>query len=210
MRIAIVEELQADIRIPKGPHEGELRYYKTALLNTLIHLRPRLCLEIGTWRGGSAKVFRYYFNKYCPTGHLVTADIKRYENITSKHVTQVRVYPHTLDIFALHKKVAEDDLLPNWRRNVERSVEANANMVLSPISKKKFDFAFVDGDHWNLLKDVEIVKRVVKPPGYALLDDTTAFVWPCSWVYQDEIKPHFNTYDFEDWRMFPGTSLIWK
>lgn len=213
MRIAVVKELPPDLKLPKGPRKGQDRYYKMALLNTLLHLRPHVCLEIGTWKGGSVNIFQRYFEQCRPDGILVTVDIKKYVSVSSKRVLQVDVYPHTLDILSLHKKIAESDLLLGWRKNADRSVEANTDIlrrVLANIGRKWFDFAFVDGDHWNLLKDVEIVKRVVRPPRYALLDDTTTDVFPCSRVYRDEIKPRFNTYDFEDWRIFTGTSLIWK
>lgn len=212
MKIPLIEKLPPDIRIPKGPRQGEHRYYKTALWNTLIHLRPRVCLEIGTWKGGSAKIFRRYFEQHRPDGILVTADIKKYTNVADKRVRQVKVYPHTPDIFKYHKTVAESDLLLDWRDKMDDSVEANTVVLLNALvgtGAKIYDFAFVDGDHWNLLKDVDIVKRVVKPPRYALLDDTTAYVWECSWVYRDEIKPKCETYDFEDWDIFTGTSLIW-
>jgi len=212
MKIPLVERLPPDVRIPLGPRKGERRYYKTALLNTLIHLRPRACLEIGTWRGGSAKIFRRYFEQYRPDGFLITADIKQYVTIKDKRVYQTRVYPHTLKILQLHKSVKEADLLPDWRDKVDVSVKANIailRIALNAFRAKRFDFAFVDGDHWNLLKDVDIVSRVTKRPRYMLLDDTTAHVWDCSQVYFDEIKPNWGTYDFDGWDIFTGTSLIW-
>lgn len=216
MKIPLTERLPHDLIIPKGPREGEPRYYKTALLNTLIHLHPRICLEIGTWMGGSAKIFERYFREYCPDGFLVTADVKRYANVDSEQVRQVKVYPHTVDIFKYHKKVKEANLLPGWRDVVGRGLSVQANIAillrgaLHDIEASFYDFVFVDGDHWNLLKDVEIVERATKPPKYALLDDTTAYVWKASQDYHDYVKPDWETYDFEDWDIFPGTSLIWK
>jgi predicted O-methyltransferase YrrM len=213
MKIPLVERLPRDLVIPKGACEGEPRYYKTALLNTLIHLCPRVCLEIGTWMGGSAAIFERYFEEYRPDGFLVTADVKRYTNIASERVHQVKVYPHTLDILKYHQKVRETSLLSGWRERVSVSAKANAAILLGAMTvtgAQAYDFVFVDGDHWNLLKDVEIVERVTKPPKHALLDDTTAYVWKASWDYHSHVKPHWETYDFEDWDIFTGTSLIWK
>lgn len=213
MKIPLVEKLPPDICIPKGPRKGEHRYYKTALWNTLLHLKPRLCLEIGTWKGGSTKIFQRYFAEHRPDGYLVTADIKFYVLLTDSRIRHVRVYPHTADILDLFKKIKPGQLLPHWRERVDNSVALNSEILLTALSSVRsglFDFAFVDGDHWHLGKDMEIVENVLRRDGYALLDDTTAYVWPSSQFYHDEIKPVYETYDFEDWPVFPGTSLVWK
>jgi hypothetical protein len=47
--------LGPDRIINKGPFAGKPCYYKTGLLNTLIALRPQICLEIGTYYGGTKK-----------------------------------------------------------------------------------------------------------------------------------------------------------
>lgn len=210
MKIPMTERLSPDIRVPKGPRKGEHRFYKTALLNTLIHLYPRHCLEIGTWRGGSAKIFERYFDEHRPDGTLVTADIRRYKDVASDRVHQVLVYPHDLGVFQLHRSVKEEHLIPGWRYHLASSVEDNAAIVLRGIMAPAFDFVFVDGDHRHLLKDLEIVKLVTKSPHYALLDDTQTGIWDCGRVYHDDVKHRYGHYDFDDWPIFTGTSLIWE
>lgn len=172
MKIPLVERLPPDICVPKGPHKDRYRFYKTALFNALIYLHPRHCLEIGTWEGGSAKVFERYFEECRRDGSLVTADIKRYKDVSSERVRQVLVYPHDLDVMQFHRSVEEKHLIPDWRYHVDSSVEDNATIMLRATKANAFDFVFVDGDHRHLLKDLEIVERVTKFPHYALLDDT--------------------------------------
>jgi len=214
MKIPLVEKLPPDIRVPKGKYEGTDRYYKTALWNTLLHLRPLICLEIGTWKGGSAKIFERYFGRYQPHGLLVTADVRKYTNVASQWVRQILVCPHDLNI-CQNYRVKEEDLLPNWRERVADSIEANSAILRRELEKLRievplFDFAFVDGDHWHLLKDLEIVRQIVAWPHYALLDDTQTGIWECGKVYHEQVKHEWNHYDFDDWDIFTGTSLIWE
>lgn len=214
VKIPIVERLPPDIQIQRGPMTGEAKYYKMALLNTLIHLHPCMCLEIGTWHGGSSRIFEQYFEEHCPDGFLVTADINVYTRLVGPRVKQVRAYPHMLEILDYHKKLSGSDFLPDWEKMVDHSVEVNSFIVLQALWASQrtqlFDFAFIDGDHQSLLKDIEIVERVVKSPWYALLDDTTSRAWKCSEDYYNEIKPLWESYDFDDWDVFAGCSLIWK
>lgn len=214
MKIPIAKKRPPDIHVPRGPRKGTPRHYKMALLNTLIHLRPKICLEIGTWKGGSALIFEHYFEHYQPHGVLVTADVRKYTNVASKRVRQVIVYPHSLDV-CKHYSVEERHLLPNWRNRVGDSVTMNADILFNELVEiegflANFDFAFIDGDHENLLRDLEIVEQVGRPPYYTLLDDTQTGIWECGKVYHEQVKHEWNHYDFEDWDVFTGTSLIWR
>lgn len=181
--------------IRKGQYEGQKCYYKTALLNTLIELKPLICLEIGTHYGGTTKIFQYYFEKYQPKGILITTDIKYYiEYPESKNIRQVIVKPHSEDSESITPYV---DILKN---------------ELSNINQKQFDFTYIDGDHKeaSFLKDINLHKLMSKHPNYALLDDTKDEAHESCFAYKNKIINEFEHYEFDDWPVFTGTSLIYK
>jgi hypothetical protein len=110
--VPIVELMAGPDRvIRKGSYEGIGCYYRTALLNVLVKLRPAICLEIGTYTGDTSRVFEYYFHKYEPRGILVTADIREYADVANDRIRQVIVYPHLADIMNYHD-VTPEQLLP--------------------------------------------------------------------------------------------------
>ena len=199
--------------IRAGKFAGKKCYYKTGLFNTLIKLRPRICLEIGTYYGGTARVFERYFKKYRRDGLLITADIKKYKDIEGKYIIQVVVYPHVGNIGKYHN-VFRKDLLPDAEKKMGNSLEENCKILkeeLKKIGAEYFDFSFIDGDHQRIsfLRDIEIARRLSNSPHYILLDDTKDEAHESAFVYQGEIKNRFNHYDFEDWPIFVGMSLIW-
>lgn len=205
MHIPLIEKLGNDGAIITGPHEGRIRYYRTALLNTLIHLAPRVCLEIGTYYGGSAEVFRQYFDHWRPDGMLVTADIRILVNIEDERVHQAHVYPHIPNIFD-HHSVEPHELLPDWQEHLADSVDVNC-AILEQYGP--YDFAFVDGDHTevSVRKDLEIVRRLVKPPHYALFDDTHEDFHESGRLYREQLVHEYDTYEFEE---FVGAALLWR
>jgi hypothetical protein len=189
-----------------------LLHYKTGLLNTLIALRPIICLEIGTYYGGTTKIFEYYFRKYEPKGVLITADIRKYINLTSKRVRQVLVYPHVCNICKYHD-ITPDQLLPDFEMHFDDSVEANCEILrkeLKAVGAECFDFCFVDGDHQEVsfLRDLQIARLLSRPPHYTLIDDTKDEIHECAIVYK-RLMNEVNHYDFDDWPIFVGMSLIW-
>jgi cephalosporin hydroxylase len=203
-----------DRTIGTGDYAGSSCYYKTGLLNTLIALNPRVCLEIGTHQGGTAMVFLEYFGSFRPDGILVTADVKKYVHLPVPCVRQAIVYPHSADVVTRHW-VTSDELLDNDPTVYDKSVALNSAILaewLAKIGADNYDFAFIDGDHAreSLLRDIEIATRLTSPPHYMLLDDTKEGTHQVSVVYRDELLPKYDTYDFEDWPIFVGASLIWK
>lgn len=205
-----------DRSILAGECAGSSCCYKTGLLNTLIALKPKVCLEMGTLFGGTAQVFQEYFDDHMPDGVLVTADVKRYVDVDSQlpNVLQAIVYAHSTDIVTRHSGVTLDQLLDGSEAACNESVERNVVILtdwLHKIGTDKYDFAFIDADHarLSLLKDIEIATRLTAPPHYMLLDDTKEGVHDVSAVYKDELVNKYNTYDFEDWPVFVGASLIW-
>lgn len=204
----------ADRFIQVGPYAGRECWYKTALLNTLITLRPKVCLEIGTYYGGTTAIFEQYFRDYMPDGILITADIKKYIDLSShKRVRQVLVYPHIQNISRYHD-VSKAEMLPHTDIILNDSVDANVKILrkeLRAIGKKMFDFAFIDGDHTekSFLRDLEIIKQVCRAPHYALLDDTKEALHECYRTYREKVRTKYNHYEFEDWPIFVGMSLIW-
>jgi len=200
--------------IRAGIYAGRKCWYKTALLNTLIALKPKICLEIGTYLGGTAEVFAHYFENYRPDGILVTADIKKYADLSSsKRIKQVLVHSHITDIGVRHD-VSEKDMLPSAGAIEGGPATANAKILsaeLKAIGEDGFDFAYIDGDHSEIsfLGDLEIVKQVCRPPRYILLDDTKEALHESYRVYRDRVCHEYNHYEFEDWPIFVGVSLIW-
>ena len=227
----------------KGPHgyvrkkekdssknNGPLTFYVDSLYSTLIELRPKICLEIGTHRGGATKAFQRYFDNYREDGWLLTVDIKKYVDIEKDNIKQCVVYPHVENIRPHHMEVADKDMLSGFEE-IENSVEKNCSIIQSELSEAgfdKFDFVFIDGDHQrsSLLKDLELSKRLSHPPHYMLLDDVHDYVHDSATVFHEEIKPKYNHYTFENWKdnekirsskwvndvdeVMAGTALIWE
>lgn len=215
MKIPLVTQLPPDGRIIKGPHAGQEHFYKTALYNTLLVLHPRVCLEIGTYKGGSTAIFERYFEEACPEGKLVTADIKLFVNVNSACTKQVQVYPHTMNVLDFHTATT-DDLLPAWERVAQRvgSVEYNTIILkhaLRDVGADAFDFAFIDGNHQaaSLQRDIAMVQGLTAYPHYMLLDDAIEGAHESSAYCEDVLKKSYDYYDFSDWPILAGTLLIW-
>lgn len=183
--------------------------YLKALFNTLVHFKPKRCIEIGTHTGNTTKVFQKYFDKYMPDGLLVTCDIKKYVDLSNlKNVKQVIVAHHIPNIDSIHRVEKHELLFADYKNSVKTNV--NILKQISPI----YDFAFIDGDHTkdSFLKDIEICENVLTPPQLMLIDDTKEHFHECSKVYHEVFKnnENYESYDFEDWHQFVGCSLIKK
>ena len=184
-------------------------YYKKSMFNTLVEIKPRFCLEIGTNKGGTAEVFQNYFDKYEPNGLLVTCDIKKYVDLKHlKNVKQIIVAHHIRNISTYHD-IKDNELKYDFSDSVSTNVK-----ILKDINDA-YDFAFIDGDHTkdSFLKDVKICETVLKDPKYMLIDDTKEPVHDCSNVYMNEIKTNvaaYECYDFDNWQQFVGCSLVLK
>ena len=215
---------------PKNLFGGPLIFYIDALYSTLIELRPKACLEIGTHRGGTAKAFQRYFDDYYKDGWLLTADLKSYVDIENANIKQCVVYPHVENIRPHHMEVADKDMLSGFEE-IENSVEKNCSIIQDELNEAgfdKFDFVFVDGDHQrdSFLKDIEISKRLSHAPHYILLDDVYDYLHDSATVFDEEIKPKYSHYLFENWKnseeirsskgvddadeFMAGTALIWE
>jgi len=206
--------LGADGVIIDGPYKGQEHHYKTALYNTLVSLKPRVCLEIGTWFGGTVKVFERYFEEHRHYGRLVTADIMLRGNLATERVRQVQVYPHSRTYWTRHP-VTDADLLPDGGNQIDHSEQLNLAILqseLSAMDAPAFDFAFIDGDHAkeSVEKDIAICKALTKPPHYMLLEDVREGIHEASRYYEDEISKQWAHYDFEDWPILSGCALIWE
>ena len=82
---------------------------------------------------------------------------------------------------------------------------------LEKIKENVFDFCFIDGDHQKIsfLNDLKIAKTLTVYPHYALLDDTKEEAHECASVYKETVVKEYGHYEFEDWPIFVGASLIW-
>jgi predicted O-methyltransferase YrrM len=188
-----------------GPRRDEC-HYLSALYSTLVHLKPKTCLEIGTNTGNTARVFQRYFDEHMPDGLLVTCDIKSYADLSNlRNVRQIIVSHHSQSVSKLHP-VKDADL----KFDPSQSVKTNIEIVKR--ESEFYDFAFIDGDHTrdSFLKDLEICESVLVSPKNILIDDTKEPVHECKVVYENEIKKSekYTCYDFEDWDVFVGCSLI--
>ena len=202
-----------DRKLVLGAYAGKECFYKTGLLNVLYHLKPINCLEIGTHYGGTSLVFNRYFECEQSNGNLLTTDLKLYLKLAMPRIHQVVVYPHSLDVINRHW-VTPADLLTGYESRVGDSVNANCTILgecMKTLDIAEFDFAFIDGDHTrdSALKDIAIARKLTKPPHHLLLDDTKEAVHEVSVLYKNELSAQYSHYDFEDWPVFIGMSLIW-
>jgi predicted O-methyltransferase YrrM len=212
----------SDGDIMKGPLAGRPRWYRDALYSTLVHLKPKVCLEIGTYIGQSSHIFQQYFDKYMPDGVLVTCDVQNYVDLSSSlyqlpNVRQVRVFPHIYDI-ENHHDIHKGATLPFTKEDIEHSAEKNIEIIKEAISdiegEALYDFCFLDGDHngVSFMRDLQICAAVLKEPQYMLIDDTEDWVHACAEHYHMKMKPDnkYDFYDFADWHTITGCSLVWN
>lgn len=190
--------------------ETGVRYYLDGLRQTLEYYKPKICLEIGTFAGGSAKVFQDYFDNNNIDGLLITCDITP-KTLNLKNVVCLQVYPHIYNL-SLHNLKLEE-LLPN-SEEIFASVDKNINLISKKLLQytiaPKFDFVYIDGDHQLLSvdKDYAIAKKLCNGP--ILLDDTHQLdQWHHDSVdYFNHLKLFNNTYEFQDWTVPVGMGLV--
>ena len=195
-------------------------HYLDGLYTTLLTLKPKYCLEIGTHDGmGSTKVFEKYFNEHEPDGCVITLDIVPCKNLDPchKNIHQVVVAPHHQNIVetcgANGSWFVKDDLA--LFEKFANSLKENLSLVskkMNELGIEKFDLAFIDGDHEekSFMNDIEFCKILTYPPHYLVLDDTKEEVHPCCHIYHSDIKNSdtYDCYNFEDWEKFVGMSVI--
>ena len=190
------------------------RQFREALFSSLVHLKPKYCLEIGTHIGQSTEVFQKYFDEHQPDGVVVTVDIHKYKNIESKNVKQLIVHPHVNNSADWHY-VKNEELLDH---NVD-SVVKNTELIKESIrnfSATQFDFCFLDGDHQreSVIKDFAISRSLLKEPQYILFDDTEddGGGHDSVDVYNEIVaEEKYNIYDFsKEWNVYCGCALIWN
>lgn len=195
--------------ILRGPKAGTPRYYLDALYNSLVELKPKLCLEIGTHFGDSAKVFQAYFDEYMPDGMLITCDIKEYTDLSSmKNVKFIKVHPHKNNM-TTHHMVTNEELL----KVTEFSCDDNIDLVMDTFSidPNSFDFVFIDGDHQidSFCQDLLIAQTLKKPDSWILVDDTVEEYHELAGYFQKFRKSdYWEVYDFDDWEVLAGASLL--
>lgn len=216
------------IKIKGGDFKDKIAYPRQALFSTLMYLKPTHCLEIGTYYGGSAMIFFDYMKQANVDGLIVTCDVQRYTDLeasprvadywTRQFVKQIIVYSH-LPIkelrkhHSIHNAIQKDyptNLKYQEAKYSKNSINDNVEIIKKAYNKK-FDFAHVDGDHTekSFLSDIEICKRLLKPPKYILLDDIKEGVHECAETFK-KIRKDYNCYEFENWGVFAGRALIWE
>ena len=192
----------------------EHRRFRDALFGSLVHLKPKYCLEIGTHLGQSTEVFQKYFNEYQPDGIVVTVDIHKYKDIESKNVKQLIVHPHVNNSSDWHY-VKNEELLDHNVDSVEKNTEIIREAIRN-LPESQFDFCFLVGDHQreSVIKDFAISRNLLSEPQYILFDDTEddGGGHDSVKVYNEIVaKGEYNVYDFsKEWNVYCGCALIWN
>lgn len=124
-----------------------------------------------------------------------------------KNVKQLVVYPHSDNGANEYKSAPKDSYLKDWRGKAGASVEENIK-IIEDACVKKFDFAFVDGDHtWEGVdRDWQIVNRVCKKGAMVVFDDILDARNRCREWYDEKIRPR-GSYEFADWPVFVGMGV---
>ena len=201
-----------------------------ALWNLCRALKAQYILDIGTMDGTSALLAAHYLEHYEPGGHVVTVDVVTTTiAATWEHplVTKVLVYPHSLSGLQQYPWDKHALLRDDFREHLEDSTDVNTEIIqdaLTAAGGELFDCAYVDGDHSEvgILRDIEIIKRLVRWPHYSLLDDVYMPGVPAGGLYQETLIHQYEHYDFEGdgWETFveprpniwgmPRMALIWE
>lgn len=190
------------------------RLYRRCLLNTLIALKPKNCLEIGTHTYQSTSVFSHYFNWHQPEGRVITADISvwnRGEPPPGAH--PVMVYPHEFDIENRHGGI--NIYHSNWKKKIAaggNSVQINGKIIwdkMEDLDIGAFDFVFLDGDHSHkgFYSDLYISLALTHEDSWLLIDDTFDSRNELFYSYRELAKKN-KFYTYNDWKVKPGMSLI--
>lgn len=200
------------LKYPRTTWDCCQRYYRQAIFNTLMQLKPKYSLEIGSYLFQSSSVWSHYYDTYMSDGHLITCDIAKWSNSEPpKHVSQVMVLPHIKDVENNHGGI--DVFYKDYNDYVDDSVINNVDLIREKMYELKipaFDLTFVDGDHArdSFLKDLDIAKFLTWGDGYILIDDINDRNHAQYEVYR-ELKAAGNEfYEFDEWTINPGMALI--
>ena len=188
------------------------KYYKDAIRATLEYLKPKTCLEIGTYAFGSAQVFQDYFeaNPH-PSNFLLTCDIflwggEKPENQT--YVQYQQVYPHFHDQYM---KEHNDKMLSDWQQKFPMSITENTR-IIQEACPQQIDLAFIDADHRAicLSQDLEMCKLLNIP--WILLEDVAKeeLIQESSQYYHEVVKRSnaYECYDFDNWTVHTNCALL--
>jgi hypothetical protein len=192
------------------------KYYLNAIYETLLLLRPKYCLEIGTLYGDTAGIFQRYFEEYEPNGFLITCDIhiqdhaNKYMPKECPNVKRVHVYPHNKQEYVLD--LGKNGMLPTgWEINIDDSVRQNVWIIRQQMGVlDQLDFAFIDGDHTadSVEKDIRICRSLLKQPHHMLLDDVDEPAHPIYNFYREFVEKEYDCYKFENWNVQTCCALI--
>lgn len=192
------------------------RYYRRAIYNTLLYIKPKYCLEVGSFIFQSSRCFSRYFKENCPDGKLITLDICKWTTCNLERVYPLMVYPYTEEV--IHEHGGLQVYFKDWQRIVKQGLAPEFNMFIlkqemTSLNIKQFDFIFVDGSHSkeSFENDLRMAKIFCRPEGYILIDD----------IYRQESDPpydqykiymqlklHNEFYEYEDWSVKPNMGLI--
>lgn len=209
--VDIIKSNIENIRMWRHEH----RRFRDALLATLVRLKPKYCLEIGTHLGQSTEVFQKYFDEHQQDGIVVTVDIHKYKDLSHlKNVKQLIVHPHVDNSSDWHY-VNNEKLLDHNVDSVAKNTEIIREAIRN-LPENDFDFCFLDGDHQrdSVIKDFAISRNLLAEPQYILFDDTQedGGGHDSVKVYEEIVaEQKYNIFDFsENWGVYCGCALIWN
>jgi len=188
------------------------RFYRRAVLNTLINLKVKTAVEIGTYTYQTSNVFSYYFDKYQPDGFLVTADVSTWNRgCAPSRVQPVMVYPHVKNIHNYHGGI--DIYHKDFAERLDvgqDSKELNLKIISSELNGSTPDLIFIDGCHttYSFMNDLFIAKELSGDNTWLLIDDVRDNRNEQEYIYRKYLKPKNEFYEFDDWSPNPGMALI--
>lgn len=142
-----LEHLDVLWKAAQGPSAECHKLEDRLLLFALVFgLKPKRCLEIGTYRGGSAEILVQALDQ-CGEGRLVAIDPE--PQISDATWERIR-----------HRCKLIKAPSPEAIRSASRLVEGG-----------QFDFVFIDGDHAKAYADIQAVLPYLAPGAYVLCHD---------------------------------------
>lgn len=190
------------------------RNYYNAIWATLVELRPKYCLEIGTFQYYASRIFSKYFELYQPDGFLITADISTWNRSPEppSRVYPVMVYPHRTDIDKFHGNI--NVYHADYKERISEVDPVTLNMEIIDKQLMEFgvdfvDFTFIDGDHTyiSFINDFTIAQLFTHENGHVLIDDIKNPDHELAGKF-DEWSRQYDIYQYENWERSPDMGLL--
>lgn len=188
------------------------RNYYNAIWATLLELRPKYCLELGTFLYYSARIFSKYFELYEPQGILITADISTWNRSPEPPygVYPVMVYPYQDNVENFHGGIQVYH--KDYKEKSKYSHLLNTYIIgrkMEDFDIDRFQFIFIDADHCvqSFENDFFMSQVLSEWNAPILVDDIYDPGHELSKHYPTW-KKDYNIYEFENWVPNPGMCIV--